>query len=106
MDLDDVVTPEGKKALLVIHEEDMKEDNSGRCAYLETADHQRVLASDINLLERYGAIIISNEEKRRGIYLNNEDKIPPNANALFVVGKIKDKSNYMGIYCILKEKKE
>jgi len=111
MDLDDMVIPEDKKALFVIHEENMKEDenpeNYDKCKYLETRHHRRVLESDIKILEQYGTITISREEKESGIYIREEDedkrKIPDDANALFVVGETKHFKKYVAMYCKLND---
>jgi S-adenosylmethionine hydrolase len=100
-----------KIELLVIHEENMKEDenpeNYDKCKFYETKEHRRVLRSDFEILEQYGTITISTEEKESGVYAREEDedkrKIPDNANALFVVGETKHFKRYVAQYCKLNE---
>lgn len=103
MSLDNFVIPQGKKALFVIHEEDWQEDESGKCAFYETAEHRRVLESDIEILEQYPVITISREEKKSGIYLGDKEKIPDDANALLVVDETKHHHRYVAKYCNLKD---
>ena len=107
MSLDNFVIPEGKKALFVIHEENMREevnpDDWDKCKYLETAEHRRVLESDIKILEQYPVITISEEEKNQGYALIEKKKIPEQANALFVVGETKHFHRHVTKYCNLKE---
>jgi hypothetical protein len=107
MDLDNLVIPDGKKALFVIHEENMREEENPdeweKCKYLETAEHRRVLESDIKILEQYPVITISREEKKLGIYVGEKEKIPDDANALIVVGETKNFHKYVAKYCNLKD---
>lgn len=103
MDLDDLVVPEGKKALFVIHEENMKEaenpDDYDKCKFLETRYHRRVLKSDIKILEQYPVIIISKEDKKLGYYIGEKKQIPEDANALMDVGETKDPHKCVAQYC-------
>ena len=107
MTLDNLVIPEDKKALFVIHEENMREEENpdewDKCKYLETAYHRRVLESDIKILEQYPVITISREEKESGIYIGEKVKIPKDANALMVVDETKNFHRYVAKYCNLKD---
>ncbi|MFA5070773.1 MAG: hypothetical protein WC511_00185 [Candidatus Pacearchaeota archaeon] len=74
------------KKLLVIHEENKSEDESGKCAYFEMKDHRPVLESDMTVFENFPNITIHKNWREKGSYSLDEKIIPDGANALLLVG--------------------
>ena len=93
------------KELLVIHEENLHEEEEiskdESCNFYETKDHFRVERDEIKVLgiENFSYISINKKWREKGTYEIEENKIPHDANALFLVGKLKKGFYDYAMYC-------